>query len=201
MNGSGGSSVSHAHDDALRASRVSAYSPLDVEVPAADVVHSLVVDHEGDIGVLHHRVRAKDGVVRLNDSGRDLRGRVDGELDLGLLAVVDREALEEERTETGTCATTEGVEDHETLETSAVVRKLADAVEDKVDDLLSDGVVATRVVVGGVLLTGDELLGVEQRAVGARADLVDDGRLEVEEDTAGDVLAGTGLAVNFNTLV
>ena len=33
----------------------------------------------------------------------------------------------------------------------------------------------------------------EQLAVGASADLIDDGGLEVEEDGAGDVLAGTGL--------
>jgi hypothetical protein len=81
----------------------------------------------------------------------------------------------------------------EALETSAVVRELADAVEREVDDLLADGVVATGVVVGGVLFSGDQLLGVEKLAVGARADLVDDGRLQVKEDGARDVLARTSL--------
>ena len=52
---------------------------------------------------------------------------------------------------------------------------------------------ATGEVVGGVLLAGDELLGVEELAVGARADLVDDGRLQVHHDGAGHVLAGAGL--------
>ena len=46
---------------------------------------------------------------------------------------------------------------------------------------------ATRVVVGGVLLSRDELLGVVELAVGAGADLVDDGRLEVNEQGAGHV--------------
>ena len=81
----------------------------------------------------------------------------------------------------------------EALETGAVVRELADAVEHEVDDLLADGVVTTGVVVGGILLAGDELLRVEQLAVGAGADLVDDGRLEVDEHAAGHVLAGAGL--------
>jgi len=42
-------------------------------------------------------------------------------------------------------------------------------------------------------LAGDELLGVEELAVRAGADLVDHGGLEIEEDAAGDVLAGTSL--------
>ena len=48
-------------------------------------------------------------------------------------------------------------------------------------------------VVGGILLTGDELLGVEELSVGAGTDLIDDGGLEIEEDAAGDVLASTSL--------
>merc|ERR1719446_289490 len=63
----------------------------------------------------------------------------------------------------------------------------------EVDDLLADRVVAAGVVVGGVLLARDELLRVVELAVGARADLVDHGRLEVDEDAARDVLARAGL--------
>ena len=53
------------------------------------------------------------------------------------------------------------MEDEEALETSALVCKLPDVVEDKVNDLLADGAAITDVVVGGVLLAGDALLGVE----------------------------------------
>merc|ERR1711938_234390 len=49
------------------------------------------------------------------------------------------------------------------------------------------------VVVGRVLLARDDLLGVEELAVRARADLVADRRLEVDVDRARDVLAGTRL--------
>ena len=52
---------------------------------------------------------------------------------------------------------------------------------------------ATGEVVGSILLAGDQLLGVEQLAVGAGADLVNDGGLEIQEDTAGHMLASTGL--------
>mmetsp|Transcript_34725 Transcript_34725/g.90867 ORF Transcript_34725/g.90867 Transcript_34725/m.90867 type:complete len:504 (-) Transcript_34725:11-1522(-) len=166
---------------------------LNVEVAAADVVEGLVVDHERHVGVLEERVRRQDAIVRLDDRGRDLGRRVEREGQLRLAAVVDREALEEERAQAGAGTAADGVEEQEALEAGAVVGELADAVEDEVDDLLADGVVATRVVVRRVLLARDELLGVVELAVGARADLVDDGRLEVDEHAARDVLARAGL--------
>jgi len=166
---------------------------LNVEVSSADIVDGLVVEHDGDIGVLKEGVSGEHGVVWLNDGGGDLRGWVDGESELGLLAVVDGESLEEERSETGASATTDGVEDEEALETSALIGELTDSVEAEINNLLTDGVVTTGEVVGGILLTGDELLGVEELSVGASADLIDDGGLEIEEDSAGDVLASTSL--------
>merc|ERR1719502_2591024 len=166
---------------------------LNVEGTAADVVDGLVVEHDGDVGVLEERVGGEHGVVGLNDSSGDLGGGVDGEAELGLAAVVDGEALEEEGAEAGAGTATNSVEDEEALEASAVVGELADAVKDEVDDLLANGVVATGVVVSGVLLAGDDLLGVVQLAVGAGADLVAHSGLEVDVDSAGDVLAGTGL--------
>ena len=45
-----------------------------------------------------------------------LRSRVDSELKLGLLSVIDREALHQERSEPGAGSTTERVEDQEPLE-------------------------------------------------------------------------------------
>ena len=101
-----------------------------------------------------------------------LRGGVDGELQLGLLAVVHRQTLHQQGGEAGAGAAAEGVEDEEALQTSTLVSQLADPVQDEVDDLLADGVVATGIVVGGVLLAGHQLLGVEQLTVGAGADLV-----------------------------
>jgi len=172
---------------------VSVGGSLDVEVSAADIVASLVVKHDGDVSVLKEGVSGQDRVVWLNDSGGDLGGWVDGESELGFLAVVDGQTLEEEGTETGAGTATNGVVDEETLETSALIGELSDSVEAEVNDLLTDGVVTTGEVVGGVLLAGDELLGVEQLSVGAGSDLIDDGGLEIEEDGAGHVLASTSL--------
>ncbi len=60
-----------------------------------------------------------------------------------------------------------------------------------VNELLSDGVVTTGVVVGGILLSSDHQLGVEQTAVGAGADLIDDVGLEIAVDGARDIFALT----------
>jgi len=53
--------------------------------------------------------------------------------------------------------------------------------------------VTAGVVVGGILLAGDELLWVEELAVGTSADLIDHGWLEINVDSAWNVLAGTSL--------
>lgn len=68
---------------------------------------------------------------------------VDGETQLGLLAVVHRQALQQEGAQAGAGTTAHGVEDQETLQASAVVCQLADPVQSQVDNLLADGVVAT----------------------------------------------------------
>jgi len=167
---------------------------LDVQVASADVLDSLVVEHDSDVGVLQQGVGGQHGVVGLNHSGGDLRGRLHGESELGLLSVVDGESLQEQRSESGSGSSSNGVEDQESLETGALVSELSDSVEDQVHDFLSDGVVSSCEVVGSVFLAGDQLLRVVQLSVSTGSDLVDDGRLKVDEDRAGDVLASSSLA-------
>jgi hypothetical protein len=162
---------------------------LNVEVAAADVVDGLVVDHEAAVRVLQRGVRGQYGVVRLDHRGGELRGRVDAELQLALLAVVDRQTLHQQGTEARAGATTKRVEDEEALQAGAVVGHASNFVEDLVDKLLAHGVMATRVVVGGVLLAADHLLRVEEGAVGASADLVNDVGLEIAVDGAGNVFS------------
>jgi len=166
---------------------------LNVEVSAADIVDGLVVEHDGDIGVLKEGVGGEHGVVWLNDGGADLWGWVDGESELGLLSVIDGESLEEERSETRSGTSTDGVEDKESLESSALIGELSDSVKAEVDNFLSDGVVTTGEVVGGIFLSGDELLWVEKLSVGSGSDLIDNGWLEIKEDGSWDVLASTSL--------
>jgi hypothetical protein len=139
--------------------------------------------------VLQGGVRGQNGVIGLDDRGGDLRRRVHAELQLALLAIVNRQTLHQEGTEAGSSSTTEGVENEETLESGAVIGDTADLIQDLVDEFLSDSVVATSIIVRSVLLASNHVLRVEQGAVGAGADLVDDIGLKIGVDGAGDILA------------
>ena len=136
-----------------------------------------------------------------------MRGGVHAELELGLLAVVGGETLEKESAETRTSATTEGVEDEEALQTSAVVGEAAKLVHYGIDLLLADGVVTTSVyghlsdkarearvnlpltVACGVFLARHKSLGMEETPVGTVANLVDDIGLEVNVERPRHMLA------------
>jgi hypothetical protein len=143
--------------------------------------------------VLKEGVSGEHGVVGLDDGGGNLRGGVDGETELGLLTVIDGKSLQEEGSESGSSSSSDGVEDEETLETSALISELSDSVEAEIDDFLTNGVMSSGEVVGGVFLSGDELLGVEELSVGSGSNLINDGGLEIEENGSGDVLASTSL--------
>jgi len=164
---------------------------LNAEVATADVIDGLVVNHEAAVRVLQGGVGSQDGVVGLNDRCGILGSWIDTELQLGLLAIVDRQTLHQEGTKTRAGTTTERVEDQETLETRAVVGNATDLVENLVDHLLANGVVATSVVVRRILLAGDHLLRVEEAAVGTSADLVDHIGLEITVDGTRNILALT----------
>jgi hypothetical protein len=164
---------------------------LDVQLSAADVVDGFVIEHDGHILMLQEGVGGQDGVVRLNDGSGDLRRGIDGETQLGFLAVVDGKSFQEEGAETGTGTTAHGVEDHEALETGTVVSEFSDTVQAEVDDFFTNGVVTSGEVTGGVFLTGDQLFGVEQLSVGSGSDFIDHSGFEIEEHASGHVLAGT----------
>ena len=111
---------------------------LDVKGATADVVDCLVIEKDSNISVLQKRVGGQHRVVRLNNGGGHLWRGIHRESELGLLAVVNGQALEKKGPKTGASATTNGIEDKEALKTSAVVGKLADAVEAQVHDLLAN---------------------------------------------------------------
>jgi len=85
------------------------------------------------------------------------------------------------------------MEDQEALKTCAVVSKLADTIEDKVDDFLSNGVVTASIVVGSIFLAGDNLLRMVELAISSSANFIADTRLKIDKDSTRNVLASTSL--------
>jgi len=117
----------------------------DSQVLLADIIDSLVVDHERTVGVLEGGVGGQDGVVWLNNGVAELWGGVNAELELRLLSVIGRKTLKQESTETRTCSTTERVEDEEALEASTVICQAPDLVHNRVDLFFSNSIVTTSV--------------------------------------------------------
>merc|ERR1711948_14295 len=145
------------HDLADQPVKVGVGWPLNVQVAPADIVDGLVVNHEGAVGVLQGGVGGQDGVVGLDHSSGNLGSRVDGELKLALLAVVHGQPLHEQRGKAGSGATSEGMEQKESLKSSTGVSELPNPVENQVNNLLSDGIVSSSVVVSGVFLSVDPM--------------------------------------------
>lgn len=71
-----------------------------------------------------------------------------------------------------------------------------DLVQCPIQDLLANCVMPARIVVGGVLLSTDQQLGVEQLAVIARADLVDRRGVKINEDGARDIFSASSFSEN-----
>jgi len=126
---------------------------FNIELSSADIVDSFVIKHNSDISVFQKGVSGQDGVVRFNNCSGDLGGWVDGEAELGFLAVINGKSFQQEGTETRSSTTSDGVEDHETLETSTVISKLSDSIKCKVDNFFTNGIMASGKVIGGVFLS------------------------------------------------
>merc|ERR1712223_1944957 len=143
--------------------------------------------------MLQSCMSSQDSIVRLNNSGGHLRSWVDRELKLGLLAVVDGKTLHQKGGESGSSASSKGMEKKKSLKTSTLVSQLPDSVQNQIHDLLANGVVAPGVVVGGVLLAIDQLLRMVELTIGSNSGLVDDSWLQVNEDSSWDMLSASSL--------
>jgi len=67
---------------------------LNIEGSSADIVDGLVIKHNSDVSMLKKGMGGQDRVVRFNNGGGDLWGRIDGESELGFLTVIDGESFE-----------------------------------------------------------------------------------------------------------
>ena len=64
-------------------------------------------------------------------------------------------------------------------------------VQDLVNELLSNSVVATSIVIGSILLASDHHLRVKKASIGASADFVDHVGFEIAVDRARNIFALT----------
>ena len=88
---------------------------------SADVIDGFIIKDNSDISVFKKRMGAKNGVVWFNNRGRDLGGRIDGESDFGFFTVVNGKSFKKKRSESRSSSSSDGIEDHESLESGTVI--------------------------------------------------------------------------------
>ena len=81
------------------------------------------------------------------------------------------------------------VESQEALKICALVSQFLNSVQDKVNDLLANGVGTLGMVIGSIFFACDELLRVEELAVGASSNLINDCGFQIYKHCAGHMLA------------
>ena len=91
-----------------------------------------------DISVLEEGMCGKDAVVRLYNGCGDLWWGIDSETKLQLFAIINREALQKKRSKTRSGTATNSIENQETLKTNAVICKLSDPIQEKINNLFSN---------------------------------------------------------------
>jgi len=160
------------------------------ELLLADPEDRFVVNHKGTIGMFQGCVSCQHRVVRFNDRVGQLRCRIHAELQFRLLPIVGRKVFQQEGTKTRASTATEGVENKESLEASAVIRKTPNLIKDDINLLFSDSIMASRIVARCILLPGDHRLWVEEFTVLARSNFVNDIWFKVDVKRTRNVFPG-----------
>jgi len=86
------------------------------------------------------------------------------------------------------------MKDHESLQTGAIVSKLPNTIQDQIDNFFPYGVMSTRKVVCCVFLSRNELFGMEELAICARANFIHDSGFQVHKNAAWHVFPCARLA-------
>ena len=138
---------------------------------------------------LQRGVSCKNGIVWLDDGRGNLRRRINCKFKLRFLSIIDGKSFHQERSESRARSAAKRMKDQESLQARAAIGQLSYAVKCGVDDFFADGVVSSCIIVRRVLLARDQLLWVKQLAVSAVSNFIDDGRLQIDENRARDVLS------------
>ena len=102
---------------------------INVERPAANIINGLIVKQHCNICVLQEGVRGKHTVVGFHHRCRNLRRWIYAESQLGFLAIIHREALQQKRSQAGPRSSSDCIEHQKPLQPRAVVRQLPDAIQ------------------------------------------------------------------------
>ena len=75
------------------------------------------------------------------------------------------------------------------LQTLDIICEFANAVQNKIHNLVADGVMAASKFIGSIFFPGDQMFRVKELTVGSSAHFVSNGGLQINEKTPGEVLS------------
>ena len=75
------------------------------------------------------------------------------------------------------------------LQTLDIICEFANAIQNKIHNLIADGVMAASKFIGSLFFPGENLFRVKELTVGSSAHFVNNGGLQINENTPGDVLS------------
>lgn len=86
------------------------------------------------------------------------------------------------------------MEDEESLQASALVGKLPQLVENKINHFLSNSVMPASIVVCGVFFASDQLLWMKELSVGASTDFIYNSWLQIHKNGSRDMFSSSSFA-------
>lgn len=95
---------------------------FNIQVYPTQIIDGLIVHQERTVCMFQSGMRGQYSVVRFDHCCRHSGRRINTKLQLRLLAVINSQALDEERRKSRTCSTTERMRKKESLETRALIR-------------------------------------------------------------------------------
>lgn len=161
------------HNLANKAVKVRVGWAFNTEVSMTDFRDGLIVYHERTIAALSGSVGGEDGVIGLQSSSGNLMGWVNGDLQLGLLAIIGQDMFHQQGAEPRTSSSLKAVENQEVLKICAQVSPLPNSVEDL------DSIAPSGTVLDSIFLACNELLRVKELAMGASVKFISDSGFQV----------------------
>jgi hypothetical protein len=158
-----------------------------LECTEADIVKGFVIKGEALVGVLNKLVDGEGGVVRLNDSVRNLGARNDRVSTHDTIGVILTNLGNQKGSHTGSGTSSHGVSDLKSLKHVTALGFLTDDIHDAINKLGSFGVVALGPVISSSALSVDKVIGAEDLSVKSAADGVHGSWLQIGEDSTGNV--------------
>ena len=174
--------------------QVSVSWSLNIQFSLAHIIKCFIVKTECNISMLQKSMGWENRVIWLNYGGRNFRRRGNSKWQLGLSTVINGETFKKKGSETRSSSSSSSMEYQESLKTSTLIRQFTNTVKYTINDLFTNGVMSSGIVVCCIFLAWNDLLRVVELTVSTSSYFITHSRFEIYVDCTRNVLAILGFA-------